>query len=409
MKRFYIKLLVLFVLALSIMPAAFADDGIDVAEFKKVKNIKSFFKRTPKQEKKKKTFNFKEVPYDDNAIEEITPTYEPGLMSDITQEGVSESKEEIKEKKHKKFSLFKRKQKQEEVIEEEQIQEAQIEERTYIDDSDLVYIKEIEIYGNNLLETSYIKEQLESKEGMEYNRSSVSNDLKQLYATGYFTRNLRALPLRIDNNNVKLRIIVEENPPVTSFAIIGNNSLSTKEIMDILADAQGKPQNVLTINNAINQIQDLYSSRGYIVARVSKVQDDPDGCVNILIDEGIIGDIIVEGNRKTKDFIVKRNIFLQPGSVYNENVMRSDILRLMGTQAFKDVQRELKQDETTGLYDVYISLEEQRTGKISVGVGIDSASGFFGSVGFGENNFRGLGQKLNLNLMAGTGILMNDS
>ena len=44
-----------------------------------------------------------------------------------------------------------------------------------------------------------------------------------------------------------------------------------------------------------------------------------------------------------------------------------------------------------------------------MGVGIDSSSGFFGSVGFGENNFRGLGQKLNLNVMAGTGILMHDS
>ena len=131
--------------------------------------------------------------------------------------------------------------------------------------------------------------------------------------------------------------------------------------------------------------------------------------MNLLIDEGIIGDIIVEGNNKTKDFIVKRNIFLQPGCVYNENTMRSDILRLMGTQAFKDVQRELKQDETTGLYDVHIALEEQRTGKVSLGVGIDSASGFFGSVGFSENNFRGLGQKLNINLLAGTGILMNDS
>ena len=139
------------------------------------------------------------------------------------------------------------------------------------------------------------------------------------------------------------------------------------------------------------------------------MSDDPDGYVNFLIDEGIIGDIVVEGNNKTKDFIVKRNIFLQPGSVYNENTMRSDILRLMGTQAFRDVQRELTQDEHTGLYDVHISLEEQRTGRVSLGVGIDSASGFFGSVGFGENNFRGLGQKLNLNLMAGTGVLMNDS
>ena len=217
------------------------------------------------------------------------------------------------------------------------------------------------------------------------------------------------MPIKIDNNNVKLRIILEENPPIAGFGVVGNNSISTSEIMKILNEYKGKPQNILGINNAINQIQELYSTRGYILARVTQVIDDPDGYVYLVINEGVIGDIVVEGNTKTKDFIVKRNIFLQPGSVYNENTMRSDILRLMGTQAFSDVQRELKQDEQTGLYDVYISLDEQRTGRISLGVGIDSASGFFGSVGFGENNFRGLGQKLNINLLAGTGILMNDS
>ncbi|MBR3605012.1 MAG: BamA/TamA family outer membrane protein, partial [Candidatus Gastranaerophilales bacterium] len=280
---------------------------------------------------------------------------------------------------------------------------------TYINDTELVYIKEVEIFGNNLLDVNYIKEQIKSKEGYQYIRSEVSNDLRALYNTGYFTQNIRALPIKIDDNNVKLRIILEENPPIEGFAVVGNDSISTNEILKILNEYKGKPQNIISINNAINEIQELYSIRGYILARVTKVSDDPDGYVYILINEGVIGDIIVEGNNKTRDFIVKRNIFLQPGSVYNENTMRSDILRLMGTQAFKDVQRELHQDEQTGLYDVHISLEEQRTGRVSLGVGIDSASGFFGSVGFGENNFRGLGQKLNLNLLAGTGILMHDS
>ena len=287
--------------------------------------------------------------------------------------------------------------------------ETNVQDETYIDDGNIVYIQEVEIFGNNLLDVNYIKEQIKSKEGYQYVRSDVSNDLKALYNTGYFSQNIRALPIKIDDNNVKLRIILEENPPVVGFGVVGNNSISTSEIMKILNQYKGKPQNILGINNAIVEIQELYSTRGYILARVAKVSPDPDGYINLLIDEGVIGDIVVEGNNKTKDFIVKRNIFLQPGSVYNENTMRSDILRLMGTQAFRDVQRELTQDEQTGLYDVHISLEEQRTGRVSLGVGIDSASGFFGSVGFGDNNFRGLGQKLNLNLMAGTGVLMNDS
>lgn len=429
MKKAYIKLtFILMFLSLYMGQGAFCDEltvsqdtpqtiqeGIDV------RNFKSFFNKnknsTPKEIKLEKT-------------ELDTSPFSIFEDEDTTLFGENEKfeapKQSVKKSKNKKpiFSFLKKNKKQnsnvqeeikDEIIPQETPQEGDLApneefaDETYFNDSDIVYIREVEIFGNNLLSTNYIKEQIKSKEGHQYVRSEVSNDLRTLYNTGYFSQNLRALPIKIDNNNVKLRIILEENPPIEGFGVSGNKSISTKEILKILNKCKGKPQNILSINEAINEIQELYSTRGYILARVSRVSDDPDGYVYFEIDEGIIGDIFVDGNNKTKDFIVKRNIFLQPGSVYNENTMRSDILRLMGTQAFKDVQRELTQDEQTGLYDVHIALEEQRTGRISLGVGIDSASGFFGSVGFGENNFRGLGQKLNLNLLAGTGVLMNDS
>lgn len=435
MRRLFVFILVIFLsLSLSIGQGVFASEEdpisgvdpatasrVDIKELKKVTDFKSFFKRKPKEgQKKEKKLKIKEVPLDKSDFSMFedadTSVYAP-VKEDKNQVEVKQEKNK-KVKRKNIFNFFQRNKTQKVEPKDEIIEETPIEQEitkdedfqhTYINDTDAVYIKEVEIFGNNLLDTNYIREQINSKEGYQYIRSEVSNDLRTLYNTGYFTQNLRALPIKIDNNNVKLRIILEENPPVAGFNVVGNNSIATSEIMNILNKYKGQPQNILNINNAINEIQELYSTRGYILARVSKVSDDPDGYVNFLIDEGIIGDIIVEGNNKTKDFIVKRNIFLQPGCVYNENTMRSDILRLMGTQAFKDVQRELKKDERTGLYDVYVALEEQRTGKISLGVGIDSASGFFGSVGFGENNFRGLGQKLNLNVLAGTGILMNDS
>ncbi len=416
MKRVYIKTLIIFLFfGLCFGQSAYCSTGFDLTQ---IKNVKKIFTR--KQTKKEpKTLKAKEIPLDKSTFSTFEDEDESLFPSSVEEKPVSDKKVAPKKKKPI-FNLFHRKKKEKsknEPIEQEIIEEEittddfdENEQFTYInDDKDLVYIKEVEIFGNNLLDVNYIREQIKSKEGYQYVRSDVSNDLKALYSTGYFTQNLRALPIKIDDNNVRLRIVLEENPPVIGFGVVGNNSVPTNDILEILNQYKGKPQNILSINQAINEIQDLYSAKGYVLARVTKVSDDPDGYINILIDEGIIGDIIVDGNNKTRDFIVKRNIFLKPGSVYNENTMRSDILRLMGTQAFKDVQRELKQDEKTGLYDVYIALEEQRTGKISLGVGIDSASGFFGSVGFGENNFRGLGQKLNLNLLAGTGILMNDS
>lgn len=443
MKKIHIKFFILITLLSLYFGQTSCNAQIDIAEFKKLKNIKtkSIFKKhekAPKTESKtqneaenpeeKKVFNFKETPLNKESFSMFEDVDDGAFSNRQTDEILNKQSElmlqnEEKTKKPSFFSKFKFKKKAKtspdlkdnEVLMEEEIKDDNIysdynkNEFSYVGDSDAVYIKEIEIYGNNLLDVNYIKEQMKSKEGSQYNRNDVSQDLRALYSTGYFTQNLRALPIKIDNNNVKLRLILEENSPITGFNLVGNNSVSTSEIMEILNKYKGKPQNILGINEAITEIQELYSSKGYILARVEKVSDDPDGYVNIKIDEGIIGDIIVDGNNKTRDFIVKRNIFLQPGSVYNENTMRSDILRLMGTQAFKDVQRELQKDDQTGLYNVYIALEEQRTGKISLGVGIDSSSGFFGSVGFGENNFRGLGQKLNLNLMAGTGILMNDS
>lgn len=279
----------------------------------------------------------------------------------------------------------------------------------YEGDEDLVYIKTLEIMGNNMVDAAFIKGIISSRDGHIYDRKTITQDLNNLYATGYFTQNVRAVPLKLDDGNVRLRIVVEENPPVTGFTIVGNDSVASSDILEVLAPLENKPQNIIELNQSIERIQELYSARGYILSRVSEVTDDPDGTINLKINEGRIGNISVVGNHKTKDFIVKRNILSTPGEVYNENVMRSDIMRLMGTQAFKDVQRDIVMNENTGLYDITIDLEEQRTGKISLGVGVDSSSGFFGSVGFGENNFRGLGQKINLNVMAGTGILMDDN
>ena len=316
-----------------------------------------------------------------------------------------------KEKKIDKQNQDNTEQAEEEILPAQEQTETQETQEATTDTSDVeaVYIKQVEVYGNNLIETSYIKEQMTSKEGYIYDRKNISQDLNKIYKTGYFTQNIRAVPLRSEDGGIRLRIVVEENPAIKGFTIEGNNAVATNEIMNILSQYEGQPQNILSINVAIEQIQEMYSLKGYILARVTSVQDDPDGIVNIKIDEGVIEDIVVEGNYKTKDFIVKRNILLQPGTVYNENIMRDDILRLMGTQAFKDVKRDIEMNPNTGKYNVVISLDEQRTGKISLGVGVDSISGFFGSVGFSENNFRGLGQKLSLNFMAGTGILMNDS
>lgn len=271
-------------------------------------------------------------------------------------------------------------------------------------------IKNIEFYGLNSIPPQELLEKMQMKQGREYTRSKMQSDLKTIYETGYFTEKMKAIPSVNGDGTVSIKIVVEENIPVKDFTIEGNTVIPTEDILATFNGMKGKPQNISLINQAIAQIQDLYSSKGYILARVDSVTDDPDGTINVSIKEGIIDKIMIEGNEKTKDYIVARNILTEPGMIYNENLIKEDLVRLYATQAFKDVTREIEPSEDVpDAYDITIKIQEQRTASISVGGGLDTVTGLFGSMGISENNFRGRCERLSLTGLVGTGVILNDS
>ena len=271
-------------------------------------------------------------------------------------------------------------------------------------------IKDIEFYGLNSITQQEIMEKMKMKKGEEYSRDLMQTDLKAIYELGYFTERMKAIPTTNSDGTVSVKIVVEENIPVKDFTIEGNSVISTEDILATFDGMKGKPQNIAQLNVAISKIQELYNTKGYILARVDSVTDDPDGTINVSIKEGIIDKIMIEGNEKTKDYIIARNILTEPGMIYNENLIKEDLVRLYATQAFKDVTREIEpSEEIPDAYDITIKIQEQRTASISVGGGLDTVTGLFGSMGITENNFRGRCERLSLTGLVGTGVILNDS
>ena len=296
----------------------------------------------------------------------------------------------------------------------EDISEDVINETDYIEesayDSSTAYISDIEILGSNIINADYIASKMKLKKGELYDKDVMQQDLKTIYKLGYFTERMKAIPVKNSNGTISLKIIVEENIPITDFTIEGNTVVSTEEIMQYLLPLKGKPQNIAAINQAMEQINQCYYSKGYILSKIDSIYDDPDGTLNISITEGKINSISISGNEKTKEYVIERNIMTEPGSLYNENQMKQDLVRLYSTQAFKDVNRTIEASpDDPDKYDITIELKEQRTASVSVGGGLDSATGVFGSVGISDNNFRGLNQRVSLTGMVGSGVLMSDS
>ena len=276
--------------------------------------------------------------------------------------------------------------------------------------TDVAYINDIEILGANIVKPEFILSKMLLKKGDLYDKDVMQQDLKTIYRLGYFTERMKAVPVKNSNGTISLKIILEENVPVTDFTIEGNTVVSTEELMQYLLPLKGKPQNISAINSAMEKINECYYSKGYILSKIDSVYDDPDGTLNLSITEGKINKILITGNEKTKEYVIERNIMTEPGSVYNENIVKQDLVRLYSTQAFKDVDRTIEvSEDDPDAFDVTIALKEQRTASVSIGGGIDSATGAFGSVGISDNNFRGKNQRVSLTGLIGSGILMSDA
>ena len=271
-------------------------------------------------------------------------------------------------------------------------------------------INSIEILGLKLISSDTILSEISSQEGGICNSAILQKDLQKIYSTGYFTDEMSIEPVLNTDNTVNLSFTVKENPLVKDVMINGNTVFSTSELMPYIISIKGLPQNLNTINTAIDNINNHYREQGYILANVSSVDDDADGLLSFTIQEGIINKIEISGNEKTKEYVITRNIMTQPGSIYNEEFLKKDLAKIFSTQIFDEVNRNITPSENDdGTFNVTVVVKEKSTNSLALGGGIDTGLGAFGSVSLKEENFLGKAQKVSLTGILGSGILLSDA
>ncbi|MBX9688027.1 MAG: BamA/TamA family outer membrane protein [Candidatus Obscuribacterales bacterium] len=266
-------------------------------------------------------------------------------------------------------------------------------------------VEDVTIEGNRLVPTDHILNVVKTKRGDKFDRDQIVQDLKAVNNMGYFDdRSLQALP-ELSGGGVLLKIRVQENAPVTEFAFQGNTVMSNEELSKLFTDQLGKPQNLTQLSQSIDKVEQSYHEKGFTLARVVDVKDDPDGSVHLQIDEGVINSVQIVGNKKTKDFIIRNAIKMKPGAVYNEKMLTGDLRKLYSNGYFQDIRRSLSPSNSDpDKYDLKVEVDEKRTGSIGMGGGVDAVAGPFGSASFSDSNFRGRGQIVNFSSQMGSGL-----
>jgi len=187
------------------------------------------------------------------------------------------------------------------------------------------------------------------------------------------------------------------------YTMSGFTLFTEDELKDLLRLEGGKVFNQDKFENDIMRIQQKYSERGYIFARVIPEEsiDEEIRVVSyhISITEGEIAhieNIILKGNTKTKDYVILRELLVQEGEIFNARKIRRSQEKIYNLGFFKTVELDIKPGSAQGLMNLIIEVEEQLTGMITLGAmygTIDKLGGYFS---VSENNLTGRGIRIQL-------------
>ena len=270
-----------------------------------------------------------------------------------------------------------------------------------------IVISSVKFTGNSRVTTAELLDITQLKAGEYFSRSRVEDAQRRLLATGKFSE---VKPdAQVANGKMALSFEVVENPIVKSIVITGNHAIPTSTIMSALTTKPGSVQNYNNLREDRDKILGLYQAQGYTLVNITDMSTDENGTLHISIVEGIVRKIEVKkmvtkqkGNRrtpnddvlKTKDYVIDREIEIQPGKIFNVKEYDATVDNLMRLGIFKNVKYEARSipGDPEGI-DLILLIDEDRTAELQGGVAYGSETGFLGTLSLKDSNWRGKGQE----------------
>ena len=233
---------------------------------------------------------------------------------------------------------------------------------------------------------------LTEKVGDAVSVDGVFKDVTNLGNTGYFSEVnpvFTSVP-----EGVKLDFAVTVNPVTTGVSFEGNTVYSSEVLTKFMDIQPGQVLNSVSVGQKVQGINAAYARDGYMLAHVDGVRVDDQGVLHIHIVEGIVEDIIPAGNKKTRNKVITREFVQKKGKPFNKFLVRRSVERVYNLGFFDDVNvRMLPGEQDPNNVIIEIDVLEHKTGTITLGAGYSKSDGLMGIVEFGEDNFRGTGDK----------------
>lgn len=233
-------------------------------------------------------------------------------------------------------------------------------------------------------------------------RSKVDDDLNKIEryyrSQGYLDADARLTDMEFsdDRSEVTLTVMVEEGARyhVRRVEILGNRRFSRKEIRKGLALRPGKPFLGNALIGDLDSIKKLYAGDAFIHAQANfEVVYNREKKLLDLVYSVVEGPqvrvdrVIVEGNEKTKQDVIRRELSVYPGELFDAEKIEESLGRIGRLRYFDDINLEFRPGSMKGSENLVIKVREARTGSFTLGGGVSSNAGVFGNFTLNQRNF----------------------
>jgi outer membrane protein insertion porin family len=188
---------------------------------------------------------------------------------------------------------------------------------------------------------------------------------------------------------------------------------STEFLGRLFAMQQGDVFSTEKLRNGIKNLTKVYSQFGYIdyvgEPQIDVVPQSNKIDLTINVDEGkqfFVRRIEFTGNTTTRDKVIRRELLIDEGDVYNSTLWDASILRLNQLGYFETLKENeafsLNRNAGSNTVDINLKVKERGKNSISLNGGVSGIAGTFVGMNYSTNNFLGLGETLSIGGQVGT-------
>lgn len=208
--------------------------------------------------------------------------------------------------------------------------------------------------------------------------------------------------LDASRNGYVISITVEEGPRYSVASVDVESRIAdvdTDRLRGVVHTRSGNTYDAQDVEKSVDAISREVARRGYAFAQVRPRGDrDPASrTVRIVysVEEGprvYVERIVVRGNTRTRDYVIRREFDLGEGDAYNKAAVDRAERRLNNLGFFKKVKITNEPGSAPDRVIVLVDVEDQATGSFSIAGGYSTSDGFIAEISLQETNFLGRGQ-----------------